>query len=458
MKVIICGAGQVGTGIAERLAAEGNDISIIDASVKLVERANSLLEVRAVRGNAAHPDVLEQAGAGEADMLIAVTLHDEVNMVACQVAHTLFDIPTKIARVRAQTYLEEPWSKLFSRDSMAIDFIISPEVEVANTVLRRLQSPGAFDTATFGDGAITLLGITCTSDCPLVDTPLLQLAELFPDLPAIIIAVIRSGQLIVPHSKDVIREEDDVFVVAPSDQTERVLHVFGHEETQARRMVIAGGGNIGFYLAKQLEKLDPNLRVKIIEMKSDRAFEIAEKLETSVVLNGSSLNEDLLREADISGADTLVAVTNDDQVNLLTSALAKQLGCRTSLCLINSPNYLSIVRSLDIDAHINPRATTVSKVLQYVRRGRIRAVQSLHNGAGEVIEAEILETAAIVGKPIKELHLGEGVRFGAILRDGKTILPKGSTELQVKDRVVLFSRSDRVRDVEHLFRVSPDYF
>jgi trk/ktr system potassium uptake protein len=458
MKVIICGAGQVGMGIAERLAAEGNDISIIDAGVELVERANNMLEVRAVLGNAAHPDVLEQAGAGEADMLIAVTLHDEVNMVACQVAHTLFDIPTKIARVRAQSYLEDEWSKLFSRDSMAIDFIISPEVEVANTVLRRLESPGAFETATFGDGAISMLGITCTNECPLVDTPLIQLAELFPDLPAVIISLTREGQLIVPHSKDSIREGDDVYVITPTDQTQRVLHVFGHEETQARRMVIAGGGNIGFYLAKQLEKIDPNLRVKIIELKSARAMEIAEKLDSSVVLQGSSLNEDLLREADISGADTLVAVTNGDQVNLLTSALAKQLGCRTTLCLINSPNYLSIVRSLDIDAYINPRATTVSRVLQHVRRGRILGVQSLHNGAGEVIEAEVLETAAIVGKPIKEIVLGEGVRIGAILRNEKVILPKGSTELHVKDRVVLFSRADRVRDVEHLFRVSPDYF
>lgn len=458
MKVIICGAGQVGSGIAERLAAEGNDISIIDADVALVERANDVLEVRAIRGNGAHPDVLEHAGAREADMLIAVTLHDEVNMVACHVAHTLFDIPTKIARVRAQTYLTEPWSKIFARDNMPIDFVISPEIEVGNMVLRRLETPGAFETASFGDGRISLLGILCDANCPLVDTPLSQLSELFPDLPAVTVAIVRDERLIVPHANDEIHVDDGVYVVTPSDQVSRVLQVFGHEETRARRIVIAGGGNIGFYLAKSFEAADPNQRLKIIESNHARAMEIAEKLTSSVVLNGSALNEELLREADISTADTLVAVTNDDQVNLLTSALAKELGCESSFCLINSPNYLSMVRSLNIDAYINPRAVTVSRVLQHVRRGRIRSVYSVHNGAGEVLEAEILETAPIVGQAIRDVDVGDGVRFGCILRDGETLTPHGDTELQVKDRVVLFSRADRVRDVEHLFRVSPDYF
>lgn len=458
MKVIICGAGQVGSGIAERLAAEGNDISIIDANVALVERANDMLDVRALRGNGAHPDVLELAGAREADMLIAVTLHDEVNMVACQVAHTLFDIPTKIARVRAQSYLSQPWSKLFARDSMPIDFIISPEIEVGNMVMRRLETPGAFESASFGDGRITLLGISCGPDCPLIDTPLLQLTDLFPDLPATLVAIIRDDRLIVPRAQDEIHEGDGVYVVTPSDQTTRVLHAFGHEETRARRIVIAGGGNIGFYLARAFEAADPNQRLKVIEQNHARALEIAEKLKSSVVLNGSALDEELLREADISTADILVAVTNDDQVNLLTSALAKELGCQSSFCLINSPNYLSMVRSLNIDAHISPRAITVSRVLQHVRRGRIRRVHSIHDGAGEVLEAEILETAPVVGQPIGDLELGEGVRFGCILRDDETIIPRGNTELHVKDRVVLFSRADRVRDVEHLFRVSPDYF
>jgi len=458
MKVIICGAGQVGYGIAERLSSEGNNVSIIDASPELVQRANDMLEVRAVHGNAAHPDVLERAGAREADMLIAVTLHDEVNMVACQVAHTLFDIPMKIARVRAQTYLQNEWSRLFARDALPIDFIISPEIEVGNMILRRLQLPGAFDTVSFADGRIAMLGIACGPDCPVLDTPLTQLAQLFPDLPAVTAALVRKGRLFVPHGRDQLQVGDDAFVITPTEQVVRTLQIFGHEETRARRIVIAGGGNIGLYIARQLEEREPNVRIKIIEISRARAVEIAERLERTVVLHGSALSEDVLREAEITAADTLVAVTNDDQANLLTSALAKQLGCRTNMALVNSANYAGMVRSLGIDAQINPRAITVSSVLQHVRRGRIRAVHSVHNGAGELIEAEVLETAPILGRPLRDYKHSEGIRFGAILRNGKVLVPKGDTELEVKDRVVLFARADHVREVEQMFRVSPDYF
>ena len=458
MNVIICGAGQVGTGIAERLSTEGNSVSMIDASAELVQRANDMLEVRAVHGNAAHPDVLEKAGAGDADMLIAVTLHDEVNMVACQVAHTLFDIPMKIARVRAQTYLEQSWSKLFSRGGLPIDYIISPEIEVGNMILRRLELPGAFDTVSFADGRIAVLGISCGPDCPVLDTPLSQLAQLFPDLPTVSAAIVRRGRLFVPHGKDLLEAGDDAYVITPTEQVGRTLQIFGHEEPRARRIVIAGGGNIGFYIARQLEEAEPNIRVKLIEVSRARAVQIAEQLSRTVVLHGSALSEDVLREAEIGTADTLIAVTNDAQVNLLTSALAKQLGCRANLALINSANFAGMVRSLGIDAQVNPKAITVSRVLQHVRRGRIRGVHSVHNGAGELIEAEVLETAPILGRPLRDYKSSEGIRFGAILRAGKVMMPTGATELEVKDRVVLFARADHVREVEQMFRVSPDYF
>ena len=458
MKVIICGAGQVGTGIAERLSAEGNDISIIDASPELVQRANDMLEVRALHGHAAHPDVLERAGAREADMLIAVTLHDEVNMVACQVAHALFDIPTKIARVRAQSYFDPEWARLFERENMAIDQVISPEIEVGQMILRRLETPGAFETVMFADRKAVLLGIAAHPDCPVIDTPLTQLADLFPDLNAAIVAIVRKGQLIVAHSNDQVQLGDDVYVIAEAAQLGRTLHIFGHEETQARRIIIAGGGNIGYYVAKEIESRDPNMRIKVIEMSRQRAFEIAEKLDRAVVLHGSALSEDLLREAEAGAADTLIAVTNDDQTNLLAAALAKQLGCKASLCLLNSSNYAPMIRSLGIDAQLNPKAVTVSRILQHVRRGRIRGVHTIHNGAGEILEAEVLETSGLVGKTIKELGLGEGVRFGAILRKGQLIKPEGATEFEVNDRAVLFARSDYVKQIEQNFRVSPDYF
>ncbi len=458
MNVIICGAGQVGTGIAERLSTEGNSVSIIDASADLVQRANDMLEVRAVHGNAAHPDVLERAGAGDADMLIAVTLHDEVNMVACQVAHTLFDIPMKIARVRSQTYLEQSWTKLFGRDGLPIDYIISPEIEVGNMIIRRLQLPGFLDPVSFAEGPSACLGITCGTDCPVLDTPLSQLAQLFPDLPTVTAAIVRKGRLFVPHGKDLLEAGDEAYVITPTEQVTRTLQIFGHEEARARRIVIAGGGNIGFYIARQLEQAEPNIRVKVIEASRARAMQIAESLERTVVLHGSALSEDMLREAETNTSDILIAVTNDDQVNLLTAALAKQLGCRSNLALINSANYAGMVRSLGIDAQVNPKAITVSRVLQHVRRGRIRGVHSVHNGAGELIEAEVLETAPILGRPLRDYKQSEGIRFGSILRNGKVLVPTGATELEIKDRVVLFARADHVREVEQMFRVSPDYF
>ncbi len=457
MKVLICGAGQVGFGIAERLSREGNDVTLVDLRADLVQKVNDTLEARAYIGNGAHPDVLERAGARECDMIIAVTLHDEINMVAAQVAGTLFDVPTRIARVRSQTYLNKEWAKLFSRNAMGIDVIISPEIEVGEMVLRRLSLPGAFDTVSFADGAITSIGLTCDADCPVLDTPLRQLSELFPDLPAVVVGIQRQGQLIIPHSDDQIVEGDDVYVVTPTGQVARTLGIFGQTEVPTRRIVIAGGGQIGLYVARELERRNSAIRVKVIESSRARAVEIADHLQRTVVLHGNALSEELLREAEISTADTIVALTNDDQVNILTSALAKQLGAQRSLCLVNSTGYSNLVRSFEIDSEINPRVITVSRILQHVRRGRIRAVHSVGNGGGELMEAEALETAPIIGKALKDLPL-DGLRIGAIYRNGKVIVPDGDTQLQVKDRAIIFSTAESVREVEQLFRVSIDFF
>ena len=391
-------------------------------------------------------------------MIIAVTFTDEVNMMACQVAHSLFNIPTKIARIRAQSYLQPVWGNLFSRDNLPIDVIISPEMAVGQMVLRRLALPGAFETINFVDDKVIAMGITCEEDCPVVNTPLEQLTELFPDLPAMVVAVVREGELFLPQADDQLYVGDDVYLILPGDQVARTLKIFGHEEVQARRIVIAGGGNIGQYVARAIEEREANVRVKIIESRRERAVNIAETLDRTVILHGSALSEDLLREADVQSAETLVAVTNDDQANILTSVLAKHLGCRRSLCLVNSAGYSTMVRSFGIDAQINPRAVTVSRILQYVRRGRIRAVHEVHNSAGEVIEAEALATTPVVGRPIKDLGISDGVRFGAIMRNGQVITPNGQTELMPRDRVILFARSDYIREVEQVFRVSPDYF
>lgn len=458
MKVIICGAGQVGYGIAERLAAENNDVSVIDNSPALVQRVNDTLDVKGYLGHGSHPETLDEVGARDADMIIAVTLFDEVNMVACQVAHSLFGIPTKIARIRAQTYLEPHWQDLFSRDHMPIDVIISPEIEVGDMVLRRLGLPGAFEAVNFGDGAVTFIGVSCEEDCPITNTPLRQLTELFPDLNAIVVAASRDGRLFVPTGDDALLPGDEAYVVVDSKEVERTIKIFGHTEKTAQRVIIAGGGNIGLYVAKKLEESSSNRRAKIVELNRNQAIKIAEILDRTVVLNGSALNEEILKEADVTSADTLIAVTNDDQVNILSSVLARRLGCERNLCLVNNMAYMALVRSLNIGDSINPRAITVSRILQHVRRGRIRGVHSVQNGAGEIIEAEALETSPLLGAPLKELQLPTGIRIGAIIRKDKVIIPNGSTEIRANDRIIIFSLTESVRSVEQFFRVSLEYF
>ena len=458
MKVIICGAGRVGHGIAERLAEEGNDVSVIDTSASLVSAITETLDVSGIVGHGAHPDVLAKAGADQADMIIAVTLFDEVNMVACQVAHSLFNVPTRIARIRAQSYLAPEYSDLFSRDNMPIDVTISPEVEVGKMVLRRISFPGATDVVRFADDRIVMVAIECMEDCPVVNTPLLQLSELFPDLVATVTGIYRDGRLTVPHSTDQLQTGDLAYVVCDKEHVRRTLALFGHEEQEAARIVIAGGGNIGFFVAKAIEDYQPKTRVKIIESDRDRAVMIADKLRNAVVLHGSALDQKMLLQADIQDADLVVALTNNDQINILGSVMAKKLGCKQNLVLINEPTYQEFTKSLGIDAHINPRAVTISGILQHVRKGRIRSVYAVQRGSAEVIEAEALETSPLVGKPFRELELPEGIRIGAIYRDKTVIRPDGATRIKAKDRVVLFAAADAVRHVEQLFRVSIQYF
>lgn len=458
MKVIICGAGRVGTGIAEKLAEEQNDVSVIDSSPDLISGLRDTLDVRGIVGHGAHPDVLMQANASEADMLIAVTLHDEVNMVACQVAHSLFNVPTKVARVRAQSYLQPHWQNLFSRENMPIDVVISPEIEVGENVLRRLALPGAVEILRFADQKVMMLGILLEAGCPVANIPLKQFSYLFPDLEAMVVGVYRQETVLVPKNQDSLQIGDIAYVVLQSMQAERVLQIFGHEETQASRVIIAGGGHIGFFVAENLEKQSSGFRIKMIEASRERALVVADHLQRTVVLHGSALDQDILQEAGIQETDTLLALTNDDEVNILSCVMAKKMGCRRNLALLNNATYPSLVRSLGIDACLDPRSVTVSRILQYIRRGRIRSVYSLQNGQAEIIEAEALETSPLVGRPLSELHLPEGLRVGAVLRHGLMIVPDGKTCIQTSDRVVIFSLAAHVKQVERLFRVSLEFF
>jgi trk system potassium uptake protein TrkA len=391
-------------------------------------------------------------------MIIAVTFADEVNMVACQVAHSLFNVPTKIARVRAQSYLRAMWRDLFSRDHMPIDVIISPEMEVARSVKRRLEVPGAFGMIPFGGDRMRLIGVRLLDDCPIVDTPLRQLTELFPDLNIVVVGIDRGGQLIVPRGDDQMLSGDEVYFVADSGHVTRALSLFGHEEQEARRVIIVGGGNIGLFLAENLEREDPGVRVKVIELDKKRAEHVAERLERAVVINGNALESEILVEANAANTETVVAVADDDEVNILASLLAKRFGCQRAVTLINNSGYGPLLSSLGIDAVVNPRITTVSTILQHVRRGRIRSVHSLRDGEAEVIEGEALETSPLVGTPLREVKLPAGVIVGGVLRGDDVVIPRGDTIIQVNDRVIIFALADAVKKVEKMFSVRLDFF
>ncbi len=458
MKVIICGAGQVGFNIARYLSVENNDVTVIDRSPELVQRVSSNLDVKGIVGHASHPDSLRRADASGADILIAVTQADEVNMMACQVAHSLFNVPTKIARVRHQNYLDPMWSTLFSRDNIPIDVTISPEIEVAHAVARRLSVPGAFEMIPLAEGRVKLVGVRCDEGCPLINTPLRQLTQIFPDLNIVIIGLTRQNRAIVPTADDQMLLGDEVYFIVDSDQLLRAMAAFGHEEDEARRLLILGGGNIGLFLAKQVEAEYPWVKAKVIEASPERAEVVAGELQSSVVLCGDVLDPEILEEANVGITDTVVAVTNDDETNILSSLLAKRYSSARTIALINNSTYEPLITSLGIDVIVSPRHITVSTILQHIRRGRIHSVHTLREGFGELIEAEALATSSLVGTPLRDVDLPNGVLIGAIVRDGQVISPRGDTVIEAHDRVVLFAAADAVRKVEKLFSVSFEYF
>jgi len=458
VKVVICGAGQVGFNIARFLAGENADVTVVDQAPDLVQKVRDRLDVTGVVGFASHPEVLERAGARDADMLIAVTYSDEVNMVACQVGHSLFEVPLKIARVRSQAYLDPVWSELYSREKMPIDVVISPELEVARSIERRLRVPGAFDAIPMVGGKVTVIGVHVREETPIIETPLRELTALFPDLHIFIVAIQREGKLVVPSGKERLRPGDEAWFVSESTHLRRAMLAFGYEEQAARRVVMIGGGNIGLNLARRVEARHPQVQLRIIEVDKSRAERVAETLDRSVVIHGDALEADILEEANAANSETVIAVTNDDEVNILASLLAKKSGCRRAVTLINSSAYGSLVGGLGIDTVVSPRAITVSTILQHVRRGRIRSVHSLAEGVGEVIEAEALETSALVGPPLRDAPLPEGVVLGAIIRNGAVIIPRGGTSVKAGDLCVLFVAPQAVKSVERLFAVKLEFF
>ena len=461
MNIIICGAGRVGFTIAKLLSEQGHSITVIDQSSEDIQKINDTLDVKAIVGKATYPSILEKANAAETDMIIAVTRNDEINMLICQIAFSIFNIPKKIARIRSQDYLNPKFTRVYNKENLPIDVIISPEIEIARSIQRKLEAPGALDSVPFAQNQIRLLEILIKDNCKLIGLKLNELSNKFPNLDANIIAIIRESKSFIPKKTDIIRENDKIYVIINSIQMAETLEAFGHTEKISKKILIIGGGNIGYNLAKNIEDTLEGLRVKIVEKDKLRSEYLANELNNTIVINGNGLDEEVLTEANLDEAETVLALTNDDEDNLMVSVLVekfakdqKDIEDKRTMALINKPNYSLLQSSLKIDDLIDPRMNTVSSILKHIHKGTIENAYTISNGEYEVIEAEIIESSELINKELKNSNLPEEIRIGAILRNKKVIIPKSDFVFQKDDQIVLIVKKDAVGVVENLFRLS----
>ena len=455
MNIIICGAGRVGYTITKNLTQQNHSVTVIDQSSEDIQKINETLDVKAIVGKATSPSVLEKANTKDADMIIAVTRNDEINMLICQIAYSIFKVPKKIARIRSQEYLDPKFSFLFDKDNLPIDFIISPELEIAKSVQRKLEAPGALDNIPFAENKIRLLEILITDKCPLLNTKLNEITKKYPDLNANILGVIRDEKFIFLKKNDVMKANDKAYVIINALQMQDTLKAFGHDEKISNKILIIGGGNIGFNLAKNLENSFEDIRIKIIEKDKERAEFIANELNNTIIINGNGLDEGILEEANLSEVETVIALTNDDEDNLMVSVLVEKFTKnKRTMSLINKPNYSLLQSSLKIDDLIDPRMDTVSSILKHVHKGTIETAYTILNGEYEVIEADIIETSELINKDLKNANLPDGIRIGAILRKDEILIPRSNTKFEKGDTVVFLSKSDQIPLVENIFRIS----
>lgn len=453
MRVLICGADQVGSSIAAYLSSENNDVTVIDPDSTLLSQMHMTMDLQTVTGHPCDPDTLNAAGANECDLLIAVTENDETNMVACQVGHSLFGVPKKIARVRRQSYLDPSWSNLFSRAHMPIDVIISPEILVAEDILQRLSIPGTTTAISMSDGKAHLIGVVCMENCPVLHTPIGQLRNLFPDLSFTIASITRGTKNIVPDETDMLEVGDEAFIILDSKHIRRVMAAFGHLEKEARKIIISGGGNIGLSLIRKLKQDVHGVQIKVIEYNEERANYLSEQLENIIILNGDTLERRIMEDASVATAETYIALMNDDESNILGSLLAKQYGCERVLTLVNNNAYYPLVGPLGIDAMLSPKSIIVANIMQYVRRGRIRGIHHISEGEAELIEIEISESSNIANKAIKDLELPSGVVIGAVIRDEKVIMPSSDLDIVPNDLVIILATREKASEVEKMLSV-----
>lgn len=457
MKIIILGAGQVGISMADILAGEANDITLVDTDAHHLRTIQDRLDIRTVVGNAAHPSILSQAGGEDADLLLAVTNSDEINMVACGVAEALFETPTKIARIRTPDYLNEP--RIFTRDAIPVDVLISPEQILTDHIMRLIEYPSALQVLDFAGGKIQLVGVRAYHGGPLVGHPLRELREHMPNIDTRVAAIYRNNAVVTPMADTVIEPDDDVFFVAARQHIRSVMGEMRKLDKSVNRVMLAGGGNIGFRLARELEA--KGYKVKIVERELRRAEVIADGLDDTVILHGEACDEELLQQENIENMDVFCAVTNNDEANILSALLAKRLGVRRVMALINRSVYVDLFENSELDIVISPRTATVGSILAYIRRGDVVAVHSLRRGAAEAIEAIAHgdpQSSRVVGRGVRELPLPPGTGIGAILRKGEVLIAHKGTVIEPEDHVILFMVDKRhIPEVERLFQVAPTF-
>lgn len=457
MKIIILGAGQVGGTLAANLASEHNDITVVDTDGDRLQELQDRLDIGTVAGPASHPDILEKAGAEDADLLIAVTNSDEINMMACQIAHTLFRTEKKISRIRSSAYTKV--DKLFGNNSVPVDVFISPEEQVTKYILRLLRYPGSLQVLDFADGRVQLVGVKAYYGGPMVGSKLAAIREHMPKIDTRVAAIFRSGTAIKPTAETIVEAGDEVFFIAAKENVMAVMSELRRLDTPYKRLVIAGGGNIGERLARATEK---RYSVKLIERSYERCRVLSEQLSKAIVLNGSASDHELLAQENIEDTDIFLALTNDDEANIMSSLLAKRMGAKKVITLITNPAYVDLVQGGDIDIAISPQQITIGSLLTHVRRGDIYNVHSLRRGAAEALEIIAhgdKASSKVVGRRLDEIPMPPGVTIGGLVRSDEVLIAHSHLVVEPEDHLILFLvDKTQIKRVEKLFQVGFTFF